>query len=83
MLGNKPLLVLAATQQDEALRDALSQEDFSRFQELWVGTLQPRLAKLSTRGKQITMSDVGHNIPTQCPEAIVDAVRQIYATNGQ
>lgn len=83
MLGNKPLLVLAATQQDEALRDALSQEDFSRFQELWVGTLQPRLTKLSTRGKQVTMSDVGHNIPTQRPEAIVDAVRQIYATNGQ
>lgn len=82
-LGNKPLLVLAATQQDEVLRNALSQEDFTRFQELWVRTLQPRLAKLSTRGKQITISDVGHDIPTQRPEAIVDAVRQIYATNSQ
>lgn len=82
-LGNKPLLVLAATQQDEALRNALSQEDFTRFQELWVRTLQPRLAKLSTRGKQIIISDVGHDIPTQRPEAIVDAVRQIYATSSQ
>lgn len=82
-LGNKPLLVLAATQQDEALRAALGQEDFTRVQELWIQTLQPRLAKLSTRSQEIVLSDVGHDIPTQRPEAIVDAVRQIYATKSQ
>lgn len=82
-LGDKPLVVLTAVQQDEALRSALSPEDFTRFQQLWVRTLQPRLLQLSTRGKQVIMSDVGHNIPTQRPEAIVDAVRQIHAMNRQ
>lgn len=82
-LGNKALVVLTATQQDEVLRSALSPEDFSRFQQLWVRTLQPRLLQLSTRGTQVIMSDVGHDIPAQRPEAIVDAVRQIHATIRQ
>ena len=80
-LGDKPLVVLTATQQDEALRSALSLEDFTRFQQLWVRTPQPRLLQLSKRGKQVILSDVGHGIPTQSPEAIVDAVRQICASN--
>jgi pimeloyl-ACP methyl ester carboxylesterase len=77
-LGNKPLIVLTAVQQDETLKAALTPEDFTRFQELWVKTLQPRLAKLSTRGKQVILSDMGHDIPTQGPEAIVNAVRDVY-----
>lgn len=77
-LGNKPLVVLTAVKQDETLRAALSPEDFARFQELWVKTLQPRLAKLSTRGKQIILSDMDHDIPTHGPEAIVNAVRDTY-----
>jgi len=68
-LGNKPLVVLTAVQQDEALRNALTPEDFARFQELWVKTLQPRLVELSTRGKQAILSDMGHDIPTQGPES--------------
>jgi len=77
-LGNKPLVVLTAVKQDETLRIALSPEDFARFQELWVKTLQPRLAKLSTRGKQVILSDMDHDIPTHGPEAIVNAVRDTY-----
>ena len=80
-LGDKPLVVLTATQQDETLKSALSPEDFTRFQQLWVRTLQPRLLQTSTRGKQVILSDVGHDIPRQRPEAIVDAVRQLCATN--
>ena len=51
--GNKPLIVLTGVQQDDALKNALGPEDFARFQRVWVETLQPRLAQLSTRGKQI------------------------------
>jgi pimeloyl-ACP methyl ester carboxylesterase len=80
-LGNKPLVVLTGVQQDDALRGALSPEDFARFQETWVRTLQPRLVQLSTHGKQVIMSDVGHDIQRERPESIVDAVRGICATN--
>jgi pimeloyl-ACP methyl ester carboxylesterase len=76
-LGDKPLLVLTAAQQDESLRAALTQQDFDRFQELWVKIIQTRLVALSTRGRQIILSDVGHDIPTQRPEAIVNAVRDV------
>lgn len=79
MIGSKPLIVLTGVKQDEALRNSLSQEDFARFQEVWVQTLQPRLARLSTRGKQVILPDVGHNIPAESPESIVKAVREIYA----
>lgn len=82
-LGDKPLVVLTAVQQDQALRAALSAEDFIRFQELWVRTLQPRLLQLSARSKQVILSDLGHDIPAQRPAAIVDAVRQIYAANDR
>lgn len=76
-LGDKPLLVLTAVQQDESLRAALTPRDFDRFQELWVKTIQTRLVALSTRGKQVILSDVGHDIPSQRPEAIVNAVRDV------
>src|SRR5579862_1138433 len=49
----------------------------------WVRTLQPRLARLSTRGKQEILLDVGHNIPAERPEAIVKAVREVCAPTAQ
>ena len=81
-LGNKPLVVLTAVQQDDTLRSALSPSDFTQFQEVWVRTLQPRLVHLSAHGKQVVLTDVGHDIPAQRPKAIVDAVREIYDGSG-
>jgi pimeloyl-ACP methyl ester carboxylesterase len=81
--GNEPVIVLTGVRQDEALKNALSPEDFARFQDIWVQTLQPRLANLSTHGIQIVLRDVGHDIPGQDPTAVVNAVREIYAQTGQ
>ncbi|MGC2449542.1 MAG: alpha/beta hydrolase [Candidatus Sulfotelmatobacter sp.] len=81
--GNKPLIVLTGVQQDDALKNALGPEDFARFQRVWVETLQPRLAQLSTRGKQIVLSNAGHDIPTEDSAAVVSAVREIYAQARQ
>jgi pimeloyl-ACP methyl ester carboxylesterase len=83
MIGNKPLIVLTGVKQDDALKKALSTEDFIRFQQVWVRILQPRLAQLSTRGKQEILPDVGHNIPAERPEAIVNAVREVCAPTAQ
>jgi len=82
-LGNKPLVVLTAVQQDDTLRRALSRADFTQFQEIWVRTLQPRLVRLSTHGKQVVLADVGHDIPAQRPKAIVEAVREIYSASSE
>ncbi|HLZ14356.1 MAG TPA: alpha/beta hydrolase [Candidatus Acidoferrum sp.] len=82
-IGNKPLIVLTGVKQDDALKKALSTEDFVRYQQVWVGTLQARLAQLSTRGKQEILADVGHNIPAERPEAIVNAVREVCAATAR
>jgi hypothetical protein len=76
--GNKPLIVLTGVQQDDSLKNALSPQDFASFQRTWIETLQTRLAQLSTRDKQIVLSDVGHDIPAQDPTSVVKAVREIY-----
>ena len=81
-LAARRLVVLTAAQQDDALRRALSADDFIRFQEIWVRTLQPRSVHLSTRGRQAGMNDVGHDIPTERPEAIVEAVREVYGASS-
>ncbi len=41
-----------------------------------VHVTQANLAKLSKRGRQIILDNVGHGIPTEAPQAIVDAVRE-------
>jgi len=76
--GNKPLIVLTGVKQDDDLKSSLTAEDFARFQHTWVETLQPRLAQLSTSGKQVVLPNVGHDIPSEDPTAVVDAVREVF-----
>jgi pimeloyl-ACP methyl ester carboxylesterase len=79
-ISEKPLIVLtAALNTDSLLRNGLSKQDFEAFQRVWVDDLQMRLARLSTRGMRIMVSGSGHDIPSDRPDAIVDAVREIRA----
>ncbi len=76
----KPLIVLTAGRNaDEVLRNGLNERDFDRFQRIWVDDLQMRLARLSARAERIIVSDSGHDIPSERPDAIVSAVRKIRA----
>jgi len=77
-ISDKPLLVLTATENtDTILSSGLSKQDFDDFQRIWVDNLQMRLAHLSTRGRQIMVEGSGHDIPSDRPDAIVEAVREI------
>ena len=75
-LGDRPLIVLTATRQDDIppeipLKDAQANED------LWVRQLQPELARLSTRGKQIIV-DSSHEMPTEHPEVVISAIHEVW-----
>jgi pimeloyl-ACP methyl ester carboxylesterase len=75
-LGDRPLIVLTATKQDDIppeipLRDAQAEED------LWVHQLQPELARLSTHGKQIVI-DSSHEMPTEHPEVVISAIYEVW-----
>jgi hypothetical protein len=68
--------VLTATRQDDIPpeippRDAQAEDD------LWVHQLQPELARLSTRGKQIVI-DSSHEMPTEHPEIVISAIHEVW-----
>jgi hypothetical protein len=77
-ISEKPLVVLTAGRNsDTSLQSGLSKRDFEDYQKTWVDDLQMRLAHLSTRGTRIIVPDSGHDIPSERPDTIVDAVREL------
>ena len=42
--------------------------------------IQPKLARLSTRGRQTILEKSGHGIPQEAPETVVDAVTEVVDT---
>jgi pimeloyl-ACP methyl ester carboxylesterase len=77
-ISAKPLIVLTAGKNsEETLSNGLSKQDFDDFHRIWVDELQIRLARLSMRGKQIVVPDSGHDIPSERPDAVVNAVRDM------
>jgi pimeloyl-ACP methyl ester carboxylesterase len=67
-LGDRPLVVLGADNITEP----------PEFLEVWV-KVQSELARLSTRGKQITAGKGASDLLYDAPDAIVEAVRQVLA----
>jgi pimeloyl-ACP methyl ester carboxylesterase len=79
-LGSIPLIVLSGAKKPSVhLDDEAEIEQLDRFLDYRVHVTQAHLATLSTRGRQVVLNDVGHAIPTEAPEAIVDAVGGILA----
>jgi pimeloyl-ACP methyl ester carboxylesterase len=77
-IAEKPLVVLTAGRViDATLEAALSEEDRSAYEETWINDLQLRLAHLSARGTRLVVADSGHDMPTDRPDAIVTAVREL------
>jgi pimeloyl-ACP methyl ester carboxylesterase len=76
-LGNLPVIALTAG----AFTDipGVPKEDSGEFFASWAGELQPRLAHLSSRGRQLVLLNSHHLIPFEQPLAIVDAVKEVIA----
>lgn len=77
-LGDRPLIVLTA---GRAFTVGHPREDqqLAAFHEIWVHQLQPQLAQLSTRGRQIIVENTGHGIGWEAPDAVVNAIREVVA----
>lgn len=82
-LGDKPLVVLTAGKDvpPSQLPEGLSKKDFDDFRQIWVNELQVKEAQLSTRGKRIMVPDSDHMIPFERPDAVVIAIRDVYAAS--
>ncbi|HEX2571631.1 MAG TPA: alpha/beta fold hydrolase [Polyangia bacterium] len=74
-LGDLPLIVLTAGKFQPKGAPPEKAEEWSR---IWVQELQPQLARLSTRGRQV-IADSGHLIPFEAPGEVVKAVGEVVA----
>jgi pimeloyl-ACP methyl ester carboxylesterase len=75
-LGDRPLIVLTATRQDD-ISPEIPHQDAQAEEDLWVHQLQAELARLSTQGKQIVV-DSGHELPTEHPEVVISAIHEVW-----
>lgn len=74
-LGSLPLIVLTA---EDFTPNGGPEHMKQQWNRLWVHELQPQLARLSTRGRQV-LAKSGHMIPFEAPEAVVSAVAEVLA----
>jgi len=78
-IAHTPLVVLTAGKTiDAALQVVLSAQDQRAYQDTWVNVLQLRLAHLSMIARRVIVADSGHDMPSDRPDAIVSAVRELY-----
>jgi hypothetical protein len=75
-LGDRPLIVLTATTQDD-IPVEIPPNDSRTEEDLWLHQLQPELTRLSSRGKQIFVNG-SHEIPTEHPEVVVSAIHEVW-----
>jgi pimeloyl-ACP methyl ester carboxylesterase len=77
--GDKPLVVLTAGREPVAAEvpPGVSKKDYDDYHKAFANELQPKLARLSTQGKQVMVPESGHMIPMEKPQAVVDAVREV------
>lgn len=77
-IADKPLVVLTAGRViNGGLKAALTEREQQAYEETWINDLQLRLARLSARGRRVMVPDSGHDMPTDRPDAIIQAVREV------
>ena len=75
-LGDKPLMVLIAGKGMWGL--PLTSQDWVDVRKDWVDGQIQLAQRLSGRGKWLIVPDSTHMIPDERPDAIIDAVREVY-----
>lgn len=82
-LRDRPLIVLAAGK-PLSFGDPAMDRAAAEYQRVWVDEMQPRLARLSTRGRMLVLrnSDHGSIPPADIIEAIREVVSEVHASSG-
>ena len=78
--GDRPLIVLTRGKPaDRPPRDEMDRQS-AAYEQVWMHEIQPQLARLSTRGRQVIVTNSGHDVPEDAPQTIIDAVKSILTT---
>lgn len=75
-LGNRPLIVLTAGQAPD-FRDPELNRQAAAYQQVWTHEMQAKLARLSTRGRQIVVENSSHDIAAHAPDVVIAAIRDV------
>jgi pimeloyl-ACP methyl ester carboxylesterase len=75
-LGDRPLIVLTRGKVTPPGPTEMDRQG-AAYEQLWMHEIQPQLARLSTRGRQVIVTTSGHRIPDEAPEAVLKAVREV------
>jgi len=78
-LGDVPLIVLSGGRMPRPGPNGEDPLGMVAYMQHRIYGTQTRLATLSSRGKQIILSNTGHGVPTDNPEAVVGAVQAVLA----
>jgi pimeloyl-ACP methyl ester carboxylesterase len=76
-LGDRPLIVLTRGRAPSPSGDPEMDRQIAAYEQVWMHELQPQLARLSARGRQVIVEKSGHGIPEEAPDAVVEAVREV------
>jgi pimeloyl-ACP methyl ester carboxylesterase len=82
-LGDKPVIVLTRGKIPNPAQPTERDRQYAAYMQVWMHEIQPKIARLSTRGKQIIVENSGHEIPDEAPEAVVSAVLQVLAESSK
>ena len=75
--GDRPVIVLTRGRAPQSPPATEMDKQGLAYEQVWMHEIQPKLARLSTRGKQVIVGDSGHDIPDDAPEAVIAAVREV------
>lgn len=76
-LGDRPLIVLTRGRKPSPSGNAEMDRQGAAYEQAWMHEMQPQLARLSTRGRQVIVESSGHGIPEEAPDAVIEAVREV------
>jgi pimeloyl-ACP methyl ester carboxylesterase len=75
--GDRPLIVLTRGRPFGEGPGSAIDPQLTDWFNVWVHELQANLSKLSTRGRQIIVTNSGHDVPHEAPEAVTAAVNDV------
>jgi len=81
--GNRPLIVLTRGRVNPPANPTETDRQAAAYEQVWMHEIQPKLAALSTRGRQIIVEKSGHGIPDEAPDAVIAAVSEVLAATRE
>jgi pimeloyl-ACP methyl ester carboxylesterase len=78
-MGDRPLIVLTAGRMEFRPDPLMTPDKQDQLRNLWINILQAEEARLSTRGRQIVLKDSGHIVQFERPDAVENAVHEVWS----